>query len=218
MSDRTTSSSQLSAALRQASDSIREAFDESAESRGRQKEENKKEKNKKREDKRPSSPRPPSPLRPPEFVRPPPPLRPPEFLRPPTPLPLPTRELLLKRHPSITGFVGLLAAASTSQALPTGEDPFAGLEQNTDRETLCITTGKMVWDDLSQVLIWPMNDIDQHDDAMVERVTDLVAFHLPMSLVFAVLTVLAWTRPSWRGDCAREAIRRREFYQHVHNR
>ena len=82
-------------------------------------------------------------------------------------------------------------------SIPAGENPFANMKQNVEREKLCIKAANMVWNDLSQVLIWPMNDINRSDKAMCERVADLVVFHLPMSLIFVILTVSAWTRPSW---------------------
>ena len=130
--------------------------------------------------------------------------------RPPSPSP--NRITPLRRHASLHD---LAEAASSSHAqtssIPVQEDPFANVEQNIEREKLCIKAAEMVWDDLSQVLIWPMNDIDRSDEAMCERVTDLVVFHLLMSLIFAVLTVSAWTGPSRRGGCARESIHRREF-------
>ena len=124
--------------------------------------------------------------------------------RPPSPLP--NRIIPLRRQTSVHDLVeaihdlaDLAEAASWMHAqtssIPLREDPFAGMEQNLDREKLCIKAAEMVWDDLSQVLIWPMNDIDQSDEAMCERVTDLVAFYLRMSLIFVVLTVSAWTRP-----------------------
>ena len=171
-------------------DTIFEAFPESATARGGQKEEDEK-----KEDKRRSRP----------------------------PSPLPNRIIPLRRQTSIHDLVeaihdlnDLAEAASsrhaqTSSIPPLREDPFAGMEQNLDRERLCIKAAKMVWDDLSQVLIWPMNDIDQSDEAMCERVTDLVAFYLRMSLIFVVLTVSAWTRSSWRESCAGRSIHRREL-------
>ena len=183
---------------------VPETFPESATARGRQREGDKKE-----EDERPSSP----PL---------------PRIGSPVPLPrrssphlLPSRIIPLRRQLSIHD---LAEAASSRHArassipardrtsnIPAREDPFAGMKLNLDREELCIKAAKMVWDDLSQVLIWPMNDIDWSDEAMCERVTDLVVFYLPMSLIFAVLTVSAWARPSWRENCDRETIHRREF-------
>ena len=127
--------------------------------------------------------------------------------------PLPSRNRLipLRRQASLHDLAEAARSrhARKSRSVSTEEDP--DVEQNHDREQLCIKAAKMVWDDLSQVLIWPMNDIDRSDEAMCERVTDLVVFYLPMSLIFAVLTVSAWTRPSWRGNCARGSIHRREF-------
>lgn len=142
------------------------------------------EENKEEEDKRPGSPnsRPKSPNP-----------------RPRTPI-----QTLLNRAIQLTEHAGLhesmRAPASRNiepSSIPAVENPFANMKQNVERETLCIKAANMVWDDLSQVLIWPMNDINRSDKAMCERVADLVVFHLPMSLIFVILTVSAWTRPSW---------------------
>ena len=75
------------------------------------------------------------------------------------------------------------------------DNPYDNWKPNFEREMLCVKAGEMVWNDLSQPLIWPMGGINLNDEAMCERVTDLVVFHVPMSVIFAVLTVSAWTRP-----------------------
>ena len=76
-----------------------------------------------------------------------------------------------------------------------------------EREKLCIKAGEMVWNDLSQALIWPLGDIDWNDEAMCERVTDMLVFHVPKSPIFAVLTVSSWTRPrpSWQEGQDRDS-------------
>ena len=69
-------------------------------------------------------------------------------------------------------------AATSSQAqtggISAGEKPYLDMAPDLMREQLCIKAAGMVWDDLSQVLIWPMNDIAHNDDAMIQRVKDLV--------------------------------------------
>ena len=42
------------------------------------------------------------------------------------------------------------------------------------RETLCITWGKKVWDDLAEATIYPVLDIEHIDEDMITRVKDLV--------------------------------------------
>lgn len=128
------------------------------------------------------------------------------------PPPLPNGIIPLRRQASIHD---LDETASSSDVETTGlitaENPFVSMEPNHHREKLCIKAAEMVWNDLSQVLIWSMRDIDWNDEAMCERVTDLVFLHLLMSLIFTVLTVSARTRPSRRGGGARGSIHDPDF-------
>lgn len=92
------------------------------------------------------------------------------FKRPPSPL---SRQLSL--HDLAEG--ASLRDAETS-SIPAREAPFADIPQIVIRSNVCIKLGKMAPEDLPTVLMWTMGDIDQNDEAMCERVSDLVMFAL----------------------------------------
>ena len=68
----------------------------------------------------------------------------------------------------------VINSATGSGGASTREEPYVKIAPDLTRDTLGIKVGEMVSDDLSNILIWPMLDLVRNEEAMVQRVKDLV--------------------------------------------